>query len=81
MALKLIDLEKRRKEEVVAEIRCLLAAAEQGRISGLLYVYDGPSLGPRIGAAGEYRRNPKKALQATFMMEASICGKEFSSSR
>jgi hypothetical protein len=80
--VKLIDLERHRRKDIVEALKALLAAAEAGEINGLAYVV---KLGPddhRAGTAGVYRRNPEKALQATFALERHLCNTgPFASSR
>lgn len=72
MLLRLIDLEAARKQEVVSALKALLMAAEDGHVAGLVYVIDIAGT-PRVGASGTYRRSPEKALQATLVMEKSLC--------
>lgn len=73
MPLKLIDMEMYRRKDVIEAARGLLEAAEAGTIQGLAFVV---KVGPgnhRAGTAGEYKRHPEKALQATFALERHLC--------
>lgn len=70
--MHLVKLSEYRSREVVAAIKELLEAAEAGEVRGLAYVVN---MGPgddRAGLAGEYRRFPEKALQATFALERHL---------
>lgn len=80
--MKLINLEQYRKKEVVDALKALLAAAEEGEIQGLAYIVRVGAEDHRAGTAGIYRRNPEKALQATFALERHLCNTgPFASSR
>lgn len=71
--MQLINLEQYRKKDVVEALKGLLQAAEDGQIHGLAFVI---KVGPgdhRAGTAGIYKRQPEKALQATFALEQHLC--------
>lgn len=70
--MQVVKLSKYRNRDVVEDLRNLLELAEKGRVEGLTYVIaldDGEHL---AGMAGEYKRHPEKALQATFMLERHL---------
>lgn len=71
--MQLINLDEYRQKEVVEALRALLEAAEAGHIQGLAYVIKGPRGEHRAGIVGIYRRQPEKALQATFALERHLC--------
>lgn len=71
--MKLIDMERYRRKEVVEALKALLEAAEAGDISGIAYVVKVGRSDHRAGTAGIYRRHPEKALQATFALERHLC--------
>jgi hypothetical protein len=73
VVFKLIDLQKVRREEIVAAVEALLKAAKAGDIEGLAFVVKLDREAPRVGTAGIYRRQPEKALQAVFAMEKALC--------
>lgn len=70
--MRVVQLEKYRNQEVVKALRELLEAAEQGDIRGIVFVVNVKPGDSRAGMAGEYRRHPEKALQATFQLERHL---------
>lgn len=46
--------------------------AQAGAIKGLAFVIEMENGKHSAGMAGEYKRNPPKALQATFMLERHL---------
>lgn len=74
MSIKLVvnNLAAYRSRDVVEALEGLLEAAKQGEIRGLVYIV---KLGPgenRADVVGEYRRDPAKALKATFKLETML---------
>lgn len=70
--VQIVQLDKYRSKDVVATLRDLLEAAEKGEIRGIAFVVKVAPGDNRAGLAGEYRRHPEKALQATFMLERHL---------
>lgn len=54
---------------MAATLSDLLEMAQAGAIKGLVFVVEMEGDKNNAGMAGEYKRNPAKALQATFMLE------------
>jgi hypothetical protein len=64
-----VKLAKYRNRELVAVLRELLDAAEDGEMQGLTFVaHFGPG-DHRAGLAGSYKASPDLALQGIFKME------------
>lgn len=68
--LRVVNLSEYRNQdvaEILSELRELGA-----RVQGLAFValIDGDQ--PHAGMAGEYKRHPEKALQATFILERHL---------
>lgn len=70
--MKLIDLDRERRREVVATLEALLESAKHGKIVGLAYIAQMARDEHCAGTSGTYRRYPEKALQATFTLERHL---------
>ena len=70
--MQVVQLDKYRCLEVVEALKELLDAAERGEIRGVVFVVQVKPGDNRAGMAGEYRRHPEKALQATFLLERHL---------
>lgn len=69
MAVKLVSMDKYKSRDVVAALEDLLEAAKAGEILGLAYIVKVAPGDNRAGMAGLFKRDPAKALQATFQLE------------
>lgn len=71
--MHVVKMSEFRNRDVLEELETLVELArKKGRVEGLTYVIaldDGQHL---AGMAGEYKRHPEKALQATFMLERHL---------
>ena len=74
MAVKLVvnNLAVYRSRDVVEVLEGLLEAAKQGDIRGLVYIVQLAAGESRADVVGDYRRDPAKALKATFKLETML---------
>lgn len=76
--LKVVSMEKARRQEMIDAARDILKAAEAGDLEGMLFILQ-MRREQRGGTAGSYRRHPEKALQAVFLLERHLCEIEYAS--
>ena len=74
--MELVKLDEYRNRDVIEAARRLLESAERGEIRGLVFVVKVAPGDNRAGVAGEYKRYPEKALQATFQLERLLARTE-----
>lgn len=74
MTVKLVvdNLARYRSRDVVKALEGLLGAAKRGEIRGLVYIVQLAAGESRADVVGDYRRDPAKALKATFKLETML---------
>jgi hypothetical protein len=70
--MQVVRIGQQRNKEVANALRALADLADRGAICGVVYVVKYGPHDHRAGDAGDYRRHPVEALQATFMMERHL---------
>lgn len=69
MSAQLVNLAQYRSSDVVETLRDLLAIAERGEMSGIVFVCKLGAHDHRAGRAGDYKRHPEQALSVTFVLK------------